>query len=640
MKTRKKKLKNKKKDKNTKEKIPNSTQYKPMIKDKEKKINDTKELKPIAETNKEAKKPYSYSHKSYYNRQIGRKTPGYTILDEKGKENEKKQNKEKEQNKEQNKEKEKEKEIKSKEIKSPPKAYKKEYNTNVGNLENYAFKVQQEKLGENILEITKKNHNIISFIDIDLFLQRIANEKKIYDDTNDNDTLLNGFCIQHPNFINTSTLITKISDCFNYYYKEYLNEVNDKNKSGQKYITSSKRRTEYRPRYKHVENKVIVNNISKKIPFCLIDLMILFVDLHEKYSKETLTKEVIDKIAKFYKNLLDINEVKNKYKEDIEYSNNILNAISKTAMYHRTKTNKKILFGSIFEEKSLLENKIRDPDSPLSFFSIFDYNSSDIAKELTRISYNILSEIKPKEFFKGVFTKKNKNITSPNITEITNRFNQLSFWLIEEILSYDYPNDRAKVIEKFIDIGKELINLNNFNDAMSIVSGLGQMIVNNLNQSWKYVSKQSNAVFEKLKNILNFQDNYKNIRDKIDECLQNNIPYIPFLGPYNKRICFLEEYGPYVKNDSLINVDKIVLVQQILDQFFKFRTKQYSMLNSNNKEFIILQCLDPLQEEELDQLSSFLEPNFTMKNGKSREKRVTNTEKKFKQNYENKQNLI
>ena len=402
----------------------------------------------------------------------------------------------------------------------------------------------------------------------------------------------------------------------------------------------SKRRTEYRPRYKHVENKVIINNISKKIPFCLIDLMILFVDLHEKYSKEALTKEIIDKIEKFYNNLLDINEVKNKYKEDIEFSKNILNGISKTAILHRTKTNKKVLFGSIFAEKSLLENKIRDPNEPLSFFSIFDYSSCDIAKELTRISYSILTEIKPKEFFKGVFTKKNKNVTSPNITEITNRFNQLSFWLIEEILSYDYPSDRAKVIEKFIDIGKELINLNNFNDAMSMVSGLGQMIVNNLTQSWKYVSKQSNAVFEKLKNILNFQDNYKNIRDKIDECLQNNIPYIPFLGPYNKRICFLEEYGPYVKNDSLINVDKIVLVQQILDQFFKFRTKQYNMLNSNNKEFIILQCLDPLQEEELDKLSSFLEPNFTMKDGKYNKKRVTNTEKKFKQNYENKENLI
>ena len=46
------------------------------------------------------------------------------------------------------------------------------------NLQNNYFNFQEEKLGENILEISKKNQNIISYIDIDLFLQRIAEEKK------------------------------------------------------------------------------------------------------------------------------------------------------------------------------------------------------------------------------------------------------------------------------------------------------------------------------------------------------------------------------------------------------------------------------------------------------------------------------
>ena len=76
------------------------------------------------------------------------------------------------------------------------------------------------------------------------------------------------------------------------------------------------------------------------------------------------------------------------------------------------------------------------------------------------------------------------------------------------------------------------------------------------------------------------------MRDKIEECIQNNSPYIPFLGPYNKRICFLEEYGPYVK-DNLVNVDKIVLVQEILDQFYKFKSKKYEIVRNPKNEFII-----------------------------------------------------
>ena len=454
-------------------------------------------------------------------------------------------------------------------------------------------------------------------------MQRIGEEKKIYDNTNDNDTLLNGFCIQHSIFIPTNILIPKIIYCFNYFLSIYLTQNNKKNKE---YISDN------------INKK---STIYKKIPFNLIDLIILFVDLHEKYNNALMTNEIIDMIEQFYKKISYIYDIKNKYKESINYSNKVLKKMKNIASLKRAKAHwKKLPYEKLFPVKRLLEFKIRDPNKPLSFFNVLEYESEEIAKEITRVSYHIFSKIQPKEFFKGVFTKKNKDITSPNITEITNRFNKLSFWVIEEILSYDHVEDRAKAIEKFIDISNDLINLNNFNDSMSIVSSLGQIIINNLVKTWKHVSKESNKTFQNLKNILNFQDNYKNIRNKIDECLQNNEPYIPFLGPYNKRICFLEEYGPYVKDISLINVDKIVLVQQILDQFYKFRIKNYEILRCKKNELIIIQCLDPSPEEELDKLGSLLEPNFTLNKNKSREKRITNTEINFKKNYEQNEDII
>ena len=353
----------------------------------------------------------------------------------------------------------------------------------------------------------------------------------------DNDTALKGICIQHPIFISSNTFVSKIISCFNYFYTRYLYENSEKEKekntNQKKYQVSTEKNYQtnnkktsigYRSKYKQNEEMkipikddldriVFVKNI-KKIPYCLIDLLILFIDLHEKYSKGTLTNEIINKIQNFYENIININDVNNKYKNDIYYSNKILNGITKNAILRRTKTQgKRFDYEEIVSNKSLLENKIRAPDKPLSFFNILNYDSKDIANELTRISYYIFSKIEPKEFFKGVFTKKNKNITSPNITEVTNRFNELSFWLIEEILCYDYADERALVIEKFIDIAKELNKLNNFFDCMSIVTGLGQMIVIGLIKSWKCVSKESKEVLQKLKKIFNFQDNYKNMRE-------------------------------------------------------------------------------------------------------------------------------
>ena len=43
-----------------------------------------------------------------------------------------------------------------------------------------------------------------------------------------------------------------------------------------------------------------------------------------------------------------------------------------------------------------------------SFFEITDFTSKDVATELTRVSYVLFSKISPKEFFKGLFTKKDK----------------------------------------------------------------------------------------------------------------------------------------------------------------------------------------------------------------------------------------
>ena len=392
-----------------------------------------------------------------------------------------------------------------------PDKNKREYLNTLNNLENNTFNYQEEKLGQNILEISKKNQNIISFIDIDLFFQRIALEKKIYDDLNDNDTLLNGICIQHPIFMATNTFISKLISCFNYFYTRYLNQDSEKNANQKNGQTSNRRNAnDYRNRYKQVreykkpEKEVFDSytfaKVLKKIPYNLIDLLILFVDLHEKYSKETLTKEIIDKIESFYRNILDIYDIRNKYKDDIDYSSKVLKGIKTGIILRRAKTQgRKLDYDQLFSNTNLLSNIIRDPEKPVSFFNLLEHDSKDIAKELTRISYHIFSKIQPKEFFKGVFTKKNKDVTSPNLTKITNRFNQISFWLTEEILSYDYANDRGEIIEKFIDIANELNNLNNFNDCMSFVSGLGSMIITGLSKSWKYVSKESNNVLEKLK---------------------------------------------------------------------------------------------------------------------------------------------
>ena len=498
--------------------------------------------------------------------------------------------------------------------------------------ENFIFKT--EEIGKNIFSIIRYKKTFIGYIDLDLFLQRIAFCHQIFEKNEDNVNLLDGFCIQHSNFISSNNLIKKIISCFNYFYYRFTNNKNE-NQIDENVSIDLEQLNKFQKRKSSIKKKkssiqlIKIDNVTD-IPYGLIQFVLKYIDLHKIYPLHQINEKVANEINQFFNNILKISEIKSKYENDI------INTYQKVLLEISTKSNQKKQennkqnFNKIFP--NFKENS--------SFFDILLYDSKDIANELTRVTFFLFSQIEPKEFFKGCFTKKDKEKTSPNIVKVVKRFNDLSFWVIEEILSYDYSTQRAKIIEKFIEIAFELLYLNNFNDCMSIISGLGQIIIMKLVKTWKSVSTKSNAVLKKIQRVMNFEDNYKNIREQISFCEKNQKPFLPFLGYYTKRICFIEEAGPYVKDNkdnlNLINVDKILQFFLVLKDFNKFKNNKYKFkdLDENVKnEFIIFQCIETLKEDDLDALAGFIEPNFVLSSKKLKVKRVTTTEKKFKENY-------
>ena len=197
----------------------------------------------------------------------------------------------------------------------------------INKLQNNSFVFSEEKLGENIFEIDKDNKKIISYIDIDLLLQRIALWKNIYEDPDTEYTFLAGFCMQHTAFITTDILINKIISCFNYFYNKYL-EKNKENNFRNKTPFESKLNNAKKFTYNNEQkNKNIFKQKYAKVPYNIIYLLILFIDVHNKYSRETLTLDIMNKIQLFIKKLLEIKEIKNKYEKDLISSSIILKEI-------------------------------------------------------------------------------------------------------------------------------------------------------------------------------------------------------------------------------------------------------------------------------------------------------------------------
>ena len=93
----------------------------------------------------------------------------------------------------------------------------------------------------------------------------------------------------------------------------------------------------------------------------------------------------------------------------------------------------------------------------------------------------------------------------------------LALAIMEEILSYDQAKDRAKIIQKFIHICSCLKKLGNFEDLFSILSALNSFVIKKLDRTWKKIHKKEIDVFNNVRKLFNFEDNWKNYRNEINK---------------------------------------------------------------------------------------------------------------------------
>jgi len=276
------------------------------------------------------------------------------------------------------------------------------------------------------------------------------------------------------------------------------------------------------------------------------------------------------------------------------------------------------------EEKQSKNNK----NGKKLYFSCFNYDVEEIGEKLINISLKSLNKIKRKELYNGAFLKKSKLITSPNVLDTINKFNRLISFIIEDILSYDYPQDRANVLERWVQIAEYLKKRNDYGDVLAINSALKNYVITGLYITWKEVSNKTKKIIKELDYLCCFEKNYKNLRDKINSLNKNEF-YLPYLGMLLKDLNFYEEKSKYIINGNMINFEKINGVQKTIDDFFRFQQIKDKKNVELNEELNFFENLDDKTEAYLEEIGSKLEPKFALYNNPKKIKRLTYIDKNF-----------
>ena len=428
------------------------------------------------------------------------------------------------------------------------------------------------------------DHNNINFISLELLISKI-NDNNL-EDTNKNivyeDILL--YIVYQKNALMTTDVFL---DIINSYLKS--NNINTALLLLNSYLIN------------YFKSEILPSNeIKAKV-----------IDLYKLSNK----KEIIFKIPYDQDKKIDINDLIDYIQNDKQDKINSLGGIEPVRDTDEYK-------GTII------------PEAIDSIFDIFSWDPIEIARQISLITQYLYRSIGCQELILAGWTKKDKMEKSPNITKIILRFNKISRWIMEEILSYDSSKDRAKVIEIFILVAEELRNLHNLNDCFAIITTFNHLCIKRLKKTWKYVSQFSKNKQKELAKLCSILKNFENIKNEFLQ-YKNNISdinelkegCIPYLAPYLKDLAFLEEGHKYFNENKLMNIHKILIVGKIIknikesQMFIYFYKPVFSLA--------ILSDPEPLEDNELTNLSESLEPKFKLNTKRTKMKRRTNSDIKI-----------
>ncbi|XP_053101795.1 ral guanine nucleotide dissociation stimulator-like 1 isoform X3 [Hemicordylus capensis] len=141
-----------------------------------------------------------------------------------------------------------------------------------------------------------------------------------------------------------------------------------------------------------------------------------------------------------------------------------------------------------------------------------------VAEQLTYMDAKLFKRVVPHHCLGCIWSrrdkKENKHL-APTIRATIAQFNAVTKCVVRTILNGKElkTQQRAKIIEKWINIAHECRILKNFSSLRAIVSALQSNSIYRLKKSWACVAKERMLMFEELSEIFSDHDNYLTSRE-------------------------------------------------------------------------------------------------------------------------------
>ncbi|CAM4658661.1 ral guanine nucleotide dissociation stimulator-like 2 isoform X1 [Caretta caretta] len=271
-----------------------------------------------------------------------------------------------------------------------------------------------------------------------------------------------------------------------------------------------------------------------------------------------------------------------------------------------------------------------DPD-PLD---ILTFQADHVAAQLTLEEAALFLRVVPYQCLGSLWSqrdKKGRERVCPSVRATVHQFNRLAGAVIHSCLGGPglRPQQRARILEKWIHVAEECRALRNFSSLCAIISALQSSPVHRLKRTWDETARDVLRSYEELCTICSEQDNYSLSRQLLFQegtskpsgadpaprrqprrpQEQRPVGVVPYLGTFLRDLVMLDTAMKDKLENGYINFEKRRKEFEVLAQLRLLQSicRTYSVQPSSHFQRW-LRALPPLSEAQSHSLSCEIEP--------------------------------